>query len=377
MAKPDYAFKTSTHTFYAAEASSPPQDPAAAAASGSDRTIPAGGGRTTEYVSEPGGHRLRFSLQAQHIPPELCSMHSEPRSSETERAAMAWLIARGGRELNLNGQRKAIAPADLDRPPSGPVERLVSIAPSNAEIVGALEATGLLVGVESSSDFPPEVNSLPRLGPDLHVDMGALAALEPQLVLASLSVPGMERNITALEQLGVPYLVLAPRNLAEIFQEIHRVGAALGREARAGQVVASMQERIARLRRAQARERPVRVYLEWWPKPMFSPGQACWSNELIEAAGGVNVFRHLEGQSREVSPAEVAAADPEVIFVSWCGVPMHKLNPKRVLEREGLAGVSAIRHGRVHAMDESLLGRPGPRVVEGIAQLAEKLAEVS
>ena len=348
MAKPDYAFKTSSHVFYAMENST---------------------GHAARYVGEPGGETLRFSLEEQHIPEALYS-------GETERAAMAWLMARGGRELNLNGGRRPITPGDLDRPHTCPVRRLVSIAPSNAEIVGALQAAELLVGVESSSDFPPQVSALPRLGPDLHVDMAALAALNPDLVLASLTVPGMERNITALEQLGIPYLVLAPRNLAEIRREIGRVGQALGRETTAEEVVRNMDQRIAQLRQANARERPVRVYLEWWPKPMFSPGRSCWSNELIELAGGVNVFRELAGQSQQVSPEEVAAADPEVIFISWCGVPMEKLNVQRVLDREGLSGVNAIRHGRVYTVDECLLGRPGPRVVDGIAALARNLAEV-
>ena len=106
---------------------------------------------------------------------------------------------------------------------------------------------------------------------------------------------------------------------------------------------------------------------------MFSPGGRCWSTELIELAGGVNVFRHLPAQSAEVSAADVVAADPEVIFLSWCGVPPAKLNPERVLTRTELAEVSAIRNRRVYPIDESLLGRPGPRVVEGIAQMAEKL----
>lgn len=344
MARPDYAFRTATHTVYP--------------------TAQAGG-----YRAEPGGHELAFSLEAQHLPPPL-------RTEPFERAAMAWVMARGGRELNLDGARRPLAPAMLNRPPAGPVRRLVSIAPSNAEIVGVLEATGLLVGVESSSDFPPEVLTLPRLGPDLNVDMEALAALQPELVLASLTVPGMERNVTGLEQLGIPYLVLAPRTLADILAEIGLVGWALGREAQAEAVVTGLRARLETLRAAASGRPPVRVYLEWWPKPMFSPAAACWSNELIELAGGVNVFRHLPAQSAEVEVADVVGADPEVIFVSWCGVPTDKLNPARVLSREGLGQVSAVRAGRVYPVDESLLGRPGPRVVEGIARMAEKLAAV-
>jgi iron complex transport system substrate-binding protein len=263
----------------------------------------------------------------------------------------------------------------LDRPAAGPIRRLISIAPSNAEIAGALGAVDRLVAVESSSDFPPQVKALPRLGPDLNVDMEALASQKPDLVLASLTVPGMERNVAGLERLGVPYLVLAPQSLADIRADILRVGAALDLAERARALLAEMDRRVLALREAQAGREPLPVYLEWWPKPMFTPGQACWSNELLALAGGRNVFADRAGQSTVVEPGDVAAADPAVIFVAWCGVPLDKLNVRRVLEREGLAGVGAVRRGQVHAVDESLLGRPGPRVVEGIEHMARAIAE--
>jgi iron complex transport system substrate-binding protein len=136
-----------------------------------------------------------------------------------------------------------------------------------------------------------------------------------------------------------------------------------------------MDARLDALRRQQAGRPPVPVYLEWWPKPMFTPGRACWSNELMTLAGGRNVFAHLPGQSAEVPPEAVAQADPEVIVVAWCGVPFDKLNVNQVLRRAGLETVSAVRSGRVHAVDESLLGRPGPRVVEGIEAMARAIAE--
>jgi len=341
MGRPDFAFRTS------------------------DQTVREAGAPV--YRAEPAGTVLRLTLESQEVPPDLLN-------EEMERAVAAWVMARGGRRLRLNGTERFLRPHLLDRPARGPVRRLISIAPSNAEIVGALGATGLLVAVESSSDFPPEIAGLPRLGPDLAVDVDAAARLKPDLVLASLSVPGMERNLAGLERLGVPYLVLAPQSVADIRADILRVGAALDRGERARQVVAGMDAGFAELARQAVGRAPVPVYLEWWPKPMFSPGGACWTNELIECAGGRNVFRDRPGQSGEVQVADVVLADPHVIFVAWCGVPLDKLNVQRVLTRPGLEGVSAVRHGRVVALDESLLGRPGPRVVEGARQIAQALA---
>ncbi len=342
MARPDFAFRTSTHTFYAQ-------------------------GRSGEFRAEPGGARLWLEPQQQRVPPELLS-------PELERSIMAWVISRGGRTLRLNGAERAIGPQALDRPALRPVRRLVSIAPSNTEIVGALDAGGLLVGVENSSDIPAEVRTLPRLGPDLFVNLDALAALQPDLVLASLTVPGMERNIAGLERLGLPYLVLAPQNVAEIREDVLRVGRALHLELRAAQVVEKMDAGLAALPPRLADSSAVPVYLEWWPKPMVAPGACCWTNEMLQLAGGRNVFQHRPGQSTQIEVEDLVRADPEVILVAWCGVPLAKLNVDRVLRRAGLEGVRAVRQRRVYAVDESLLGRPGPRVVEGIARMARAIA---
>jgi iron complex transport system substrate-binding protein len=343
MSRPDYVFATATHRVTATD------DP-------------------HRFRAEPGGWEFDLTRERQTVPEALLT-------PAFEHAVMAWVLARGERTLRLNGGERSLRPEDLDRPPRGPVQRLVSIAPSNAEIVWALDATDLLVGAESSSDFPPMLERLPRLGPDLAVDMDALAALAPDLVLASLSVPGMERNIAGLERLGIPVLVLAPQNLAEIEADILRVGRTIGRSAQARRVTQEMAAQIAELRRKQAGHTPVPVFLEWWPKPMFTPGAPCWSNEMIELAGGVNVFRDRPQQSLEVSPEEVTQADPAVIFISWCGVPREKLNTERVLKREGIQGVRAVREKHVVPIDEALLGRPGPRVLEGIRRMAEAIRE--
>jgi iron complex transport system substrate-binding protein len=176
-----------------------------------------------------------------------------------------------------------------------------------------------------------------------------------------------------LEQLGIPYIVLAPQSIAGILSDIQRVGDAIGFAEQAQALVESLNVRLSELRADAESRAPARVYLEWWPKPMFTPGRACWTNELIGLAGGTNVFKGLAGQSAEILPAQVAEADPEVIFVAWCGVPFSKLNVERVLKREGLERVSAVRERRVYPIDESLLGRPGPRVIDGIEAMARAL----
>ncbi|PRQ04182.1 Vitamin B12-binding protein precursor [Enhygromyxa salina] len=293
-------------------------------------------------------------------------------------AVSCWLIARGARTIELvadSGQvlaRGPIAPATLEPPPKASApQRLISICPSNLEAISALGCFERVLACEDSSDYPPEAAQLERLGPDLGPDLDRVAALEPELVVSSLSVPGMERNVTGLRARGVPQLVLAPRSIAEVLAELELLGRVLGVERRAAQVVGDMREQIAALERdAASLGAPARVYLEWWPRPMFSPGSACYSNELIALAGGVNVFGDRPGSSLEIDADELVGADPEVCFVSWCGVAADKLDVDRLIERPGLEALRAARRGQVYALDERFSGRPGPRMLEAARIMA-------
>jgi iron complex transport system substrate-binding protein len=298
-------------------------------------------------------------------------------------AVSAWLIARGVREINL---RRAVDDRPIAVGPIGPEQLgvdaalrfegpLVSICPSNAEAIWALGCFDRVIACENSSDFPPEVETLERLGPDLGPDLDRIAELGA-VVVSSLSVPGMERNVTGLRARGVPQIVLAPRSIADVLTELERLGRALGVEHRAAAVIADMREQIAALQRRRAHREPVRVYLEWWPRPMFTPGGDCYSNELVALAGGVNVFADRPGSSLEITAAELLAADPEVCFVSWCGVAAEKLDVRRLIERPGLEQLSAARAGRVFPLDERFAGRPGPRMLEAARVMAMTIAGI-
>lgn len=316
--------------------------------------------------------RACFSLSRQVV-------DAEAADADLVFAARAWLACRGGRTLDLRDPSGALVAAgaftlaDLSQPAPGPARTLVSLCPSNAEILGSLGAFGRVLACEDSSDWPVEVEAVERLGPDLGPDLDRVAALAPDLTLSSLSVPGMERNVTGLRVRGVRQRVLAPRSLGEVLAELTVVGADLGLAGRAAAVVEQMQAEREALRAARP-ARPVGVYLEWWPRPMFTPGAACYSNELIDLAGGFNVFGGRAGASVEVTPAELVAADPALCFVSWCGVAAAKLDPDNLIRRPGLAGLGAARAGRVFPLDERFSGRPGPRMLEASRIMARAIA---
>lgn len=337
-------------------------------------------------AQEPAMQAFELRPRAGGAPAQACfSLVQQSTDAEPDDdlifAAKAWLAARGGRSLKLTDRTGgtiaggAFTLADLSTRPVGAVQRIVTLAPSNAEIVGALDAFARVVACEDSSDWPPEVAQRERLGPDLGPDLDRVAALAPDLVLSSLSVPGMERIVTGLRVRGVPQRVLAPRSLDEVMAEVMLVGADLGLVDRAAAVCEQMRGERTALQ-AKRPARPVRVYLEWWPRPMFSPGAACYSNELISLAGGVNVFADRPGASVEVTAGEVVRADPELCFVSWCGVAEAKLDPDNLISRQGFEELAAARAGRVYRLDERFSGRPGPRMLEAARVMARAISEL-
>jgi hypothetical protein len=194
--------------------------------------------------------RACFSLSRQVV-------DAEAADPDLEFAARAWLASRGARILDLRGPGGEVLAegvftlADLSQPAEGSARTLVSLCPSNAEILGALGAFERVLACEDSSDWPVEVERCERLGPDLGPDLDRVAALAPDLTLSSLSVPGMERNVTGLRVRGLRQRVLAPRSVDDVLAELRLVGEDLGLPERAAAVCEQMQAERAALQAAR------------------------------------------------------------------------------------------------------------------------------
>ncbi|MBA2320193.1 MAG: ABC transporter substrate-binding protein [Deltaproteobacteria bacterium] len=252
--------------------------------------------------------------------------------------------------------------------------RIVSLTCSNTEIVCALGLADRLVGVDDHSDFPEEVVAdLPRVGPDLSIDVDAVAALRPDLVLASLTVPGHERIVAALVARGLPFVAPEPVSLDDVYRDIRDIGNALGADRAAEEEVARMQ---AAMPPVHLDRRPT-VLVEWWPKPVIVPGRQSWVTDLIHLAGGRNPLAERDVKSTPVTDDEVVALAPDAVVISWCGVPLHRYRRDVVSRRAAWAGVPAVRNERIVPITEAFLGRPGPRLVEGYRALRAVVADAS
>jgi iron complex transport system substrate-binding protein len=247
--------------------------------------------------------------------------------------------------------------------------RVVSLACSNTEIVCALGCADLLVGVDDHSDYPVDVVArLPRMGPDLTPDLGRVAALEPDLVLATLTVPGHERVIEGLRAAGLPYIAPEPVSLADVYRDIEDIGARLGVPDRARDVVGAMRRELEPVDAAPDDDRPT-ILVEWWPKPVIAPGRLSWASDLIARAGGTNPLGAEDVKSRPLSDEEVGRIDPDAIVLSWCGVPFDKYRTDVVYDNPSWSEVDAVTGRQVHRIPEAFLGRPSPRLIDGFRAL--------
>ncbi|NKF22918.1 ABC transporter substrate-binding protein [Solimonas marina] len=245
--------------------------------------------------------------------------------------------------------------------------RVVSHTCSNTEIVCALGAADRLIAIDSDSDFPPEVvGGLVQLGRDLQLDVEAALALQPDLVLSSLTVPGHERIVDAFHAAGVPTVVCNPQNLDDVFGDIRRIAQVLGIAERGEQLVAEM---LAAMPPHTPTADAPRVLVEWWPKPVIGAARRSWVHDLIERAGGRNALGERDAQTHSYDTDAAPDAVADVIAMSWCGVKVDKYRADVVLHREHWQDVPAVRDGRIVAISEEFLGRPGPRLVEGYRQL--------
>jgi iron complex transport system substrate-binding protein len=252
--------------------------------------------------------------------------------------------------------------------------RIVSLCPSNTEILAALGLMPWLVGVDNYSDYPDEeLKNVQRLGPDLNIDMQKLISLHPDLTVASLSVPGMERVVEELKETGVNHIVLSPHRLNEIFADMRTVAKACGEfvdfEA-LNNTIAAYEKRVSNIRQATetVKIRP-KLYFEWWAKPIFSPARQNWLTEISELAGAQNIFADIEGHQYKGDGAEVFTHNPDYFFAVWTGISQNKVPVSKIKSRPGWSELKAFTDERFFILSEGLYCRPSPRLIDGLEQL--------
>jgi iron complex transport system substrate-binding protein len=294
------------------------------------------------------------------------------------------------------------SPPRADEPPAVSEQpRVVSLLPTATEICYVLGVEP--VGVSHECDYPPAATDRPavnrsRIDPDddsaginqqvedaveehggvYEIDDETLSAVEPDLIITQgvCEVCAVDQVLVrdAVDRLalGADVLTIDPHSVTDVLAAIERVGAAIGREERASEVMAELRDRIGRVeqRADTVPERP-RVAILDWPNPVMVAGH--WIPGLVERAGGRYGLAQTGDRSTVTDWETILEYDPEVLIVAPCGFDLEQAQQEfeALREREGWAALTAVRNGAVWAMDgHQYVNRPGPRLVDTLEQLA-------
>jgi len=240
-----------------------------------------------------------------------------------------------------------------------PPQRIVCLTEETVETLYLLDEDARIVGVSGYAVRPPQVRKeKPRVSAFISADVPKILALEPDLVL---TFSDLQADIVAeLVRAGVAVHAFNQRDIAGILDMMRALGALIGTTAKADALTTKLASRVEdiRARSVQLARRP-RIYFEEWDEPMISG--IGWVSELIEAAGGIDVFpdlaRRKNAKDRIVSPEQVIASAPDIIIGSWCG---KKFVPSKVTARPGFAGVPAVATGFLREIKSTIILQPGP-----------------
>jgi iron complex transport system substrate-binding protein len=248
------------------------------------------------------------------------------------------------------------------------VRRIVSLSPGVTEILFALGAGELVVGVTQYCDYPPEARTRTKVGgfSGAQISVEGIAALRPDLVILS---EDMHFRIRAmLDDLGIATQAVEPRNFDGVYKLIDELGRLCGFEERAAEITGEMREKIRRAgEQAAGREAPP-VYWELSPEPLISVGGAAFISEAIRLGGGRNIFENLTQDYPEVSAEQVLLLRPQWIFT---GDDQGSASDPAVFSRRpGWADIPAVREGQIRRINADRLYRYGPRLADAVLEIA-------
>lgn len=258
----------------------------------------------------------------------------------------------------------------LDKPAS----KVVSLAPSNTEIIFALGAGTTLAGRDEFSNYPEEVKSIASVGGSMgKFDLEAIAALKPDLVLAAeLNPPEL---VDSLEKLGLKvFYIKNPVDFNGLYANLTTVSKLLGKEAEAATLVESLTARVKAVqdKLANVQEKPVVLYeLDATdPAKPYTAGTGTFIDMLIQTAGGTNLGAGMDSAYPQVSLETVVAKNPAFIFL---GDANYGITVESVGKRPGWAGLDAVKKNQVLAFNDDTVSRPTPRLVDALEQIAKIL----
>lgn len=252
---------------------------------------------------------------------------------------------------------------------AAPATRIITLAPHAAELVYAAGAGARVVGVMKGSDYPPAAAKLPVIGDVAALDLEKIVMLAPDLIVTwPWTTPA---QVAWLRARGVAVFEADAHAIDGIATDIERIGTLSGTDAAARAAAMQFRTRVARLARDGRDGVPVRVFYQLSGAPLFTLGGRHLVSQAIARCGGENVFAELRIPAPQVSVEAVLAANPQAIIAGTDDAR----RPAWLDAWSRWPALDAVRHHALFVVDANLLHRPGPRFVDGIAQLCGTLAD--
>jgi iron complex transport system substrate-binding protein len=257
--------------------------------------------------------------------------------------------------------------------PSAP-QRIISLAPSNTEILYAIGAGKQVVGRDEFSDYPAEVKDIASVGGSMgKYSLEQISALHPDLILAAEI--NTREQVKSFEDLGINvYYLSNPKDLDGLYQNILIIGQITGKEKESKELVKSLQGRVKAVTDLQKPgAKPVKVFYEMdgsEPSKPWTAGKGSYVDVLLTLAGGTNVANGAGDGWIQYSQEALIVANPDVILL---GDAAYGVTKESVISRAGWGSLTAVMNDRIYAFDDNLVSRPGPRLVDALEQLSKLL----
>jgi len=243
-------------------------------------------------------------------------------------------------------------------------KRIVSVAPSNTELVFALGKGSSLVGRSDWCDYPAEAKNIATIGNMSPPNYEKILSTNPDLILMISGSKDAREKLAG--EFKLPVYVVDPQTFDEVYEGVKNLGIVLNAQEQAEKVVADLQKGVKEItdKTAKAQSKP-KVFYEVWDDPLMTAGTGTFIDDMIRLSGGVNVGAEVKGWA-DFSKEKLAAANPDIYIGSMAGTEA------KIKGRAGWEGLKAVKENKVFAVaDANVVSRPGPRLVLGLKWFAE------
>jgi iron complex transport system substrate-binding protein len=250
-------------------------------------------------------------------------------------------------------------------------QRIISISPGLTESLYALGAGDRVIVTDQYSDFPAENQSKAKLNTYPKPNVEEIVSLKPDLIVVLVEGDDFIQQMAAQK---IPILKIFPTTFDNTLKDILLLGQVTGTTPKAEQITANMRERADAVTAKTKNAPKVSVLYELDASDATKPfvaGPAGFFGSLVPLAGGKNIFDDLGGPSGQVSSEQIVSRNPDIIILGDSNSPYNAQTPDLVRARSGWNQINAVKNGRIYPLNDAFLSRPGPRLIDGLEQMAK------